>query len=208
MTQKKIIGLCGAHRTGKTTVAKAAAQQKRIPFLQTSSSEVFKKLGISPQADLSLKHRLAVQLEILEAAEAVYQASEARTAITDRTPVDMLAYTMADFTRENSTPETSQLFEKYKARCIETINRHFSTLVLVQPGIKIEHDSSKAPSTPEYIDHIAMLARGIIMDDAFNCRKVIMPKKTLSLSGRVHMLERIVELTKRGEPQFESAVDR
>ena len=46
-----MIGLVGSHRTGKTTLARAFAEDSGIPFVETSTAEVFRRLGYDPKVD-------------------------------------------------------------------------------------------------------------------------------------------------------------
>ena len=89
------IGLCGSHRTGKTTLAEAVSKKTGIPFVRTSTSEVFRRAGLDPAASLDFNKRLWIQNETLEAAKGVWEAA-GKSFITDRTPVDMMAYTLGD----------------------------------------------------------------------------------------------------------------
>src|SRR3569832_345872 len=67
-----LIGLCGAHRTGKTSLAKAYAKKHGIAFMETSVSAIFKELGLDPAASFDFKTRLDIQEVILERLDAKY----------------------------------------------------------------------------------------------------------------------------------------
>src|SRR3569832_863688 len=67
-----LIGLCGAHRTGKTSLAKAYAKKHGIAFMETSVSAIFKELGLDPAASFDFKTRLDIQEVILERLDAMY----------------------------------------------------------------------------------------------------------------------------------------
>ncbi|MFN6383158.1 MAG: AAA family ATPase, partial [Pseudanabaena sp.] len=86
------LGLCGAHRTGKTTLAIAISSDLNLPFVRTTTSQVFAQLGLDPAEPMDFQTRLFVQNHVLDAAEQVWQES-ASPFISDRTPIDMIAYT-------------------------------------------------------------------------------------------------------------------
>src|SRR3569832_662701 len=82
-----LIGLCGAHRTGKTSLAKAYAKKHGIAFMETSVSAIFKELGLDPAASFDFKTRLDIQEVILERLDAMYSmVAPVSFAIVDRTP--------------------------------------------------------------------------------------------------------------------------
>lgn len=60
-----MLGLSGAHRTGKTTLAQAFAKEQDINFLQTSATAVFKAAGLNPAGHLTIEQRIAVQEAML-----------------------------------------------------------------------------------------------------------------------------------------------
>src|SRR5258706_15719526 len=95
-----MIGLCGSNRVGKTTLAKAFAEEAGVKYVPTSASGTFERLGYSPKVDLPFAERLMIQQEILKDCNALYEKSGVRF-ITDRTPIDFLGYLLADVQREN-----------------------------------------------------------------------------------------------------------
>lgn len=61
-----IIGLLGAHRTGKTTLAKATAEASGIRFMQVQLSEAQRILGFdSSKQDYTFKERRQIQEGLL-----------------------------------------------------------------------------------------------------------------------------------------------
>ena len=93
--KKVAIGLCGSHRTGKTTLAKEVSCKTGLKFIQTSTSEVFAQNGLDPSEPMDFSTRIWIQNKVVSAAEEVWKGAGERF-ITDRTPIDMMAYTLAD----------------------------------------------------------------------------------------------------------------
>ena len=91
-----MLGLSGSHRVGKTTLAKLYAEKHGFAFVQTSVSAIFKELGLDPAQTYDFATRLTVQEEILKRLDKTFAEHAGQAAITDRTPLDFLAYTMGD----------------------------------------------------------------------------------------------------------------
>lgn len=175
-------GLLGAHRTGKTTLAKAFSAATEIPFVQTSTSEIMKQHDMDPKKDYSMVERLWIQNKILDALDQTYREAP-RTFITDRTPLDAAAYLLADVTREGSCFDHK--VEEYVQRCIAMTNEHFSTLVLVQPAIPLVDEPGKAPANPAYIEHINQIAQGLANDERVLSKYFFIPRRHTDLDARV-----------------------
>lgn len=185
-----MIGLMGAHRVGKTTLAQAFAEQTEIELVKTSASAVFKRLGADPKKDYSLDERLSIQHEILTAAEHDYRSAP-NTFIADRTPLDMLAYTLADVQRENITEEQGVRIMEYADRCIDVTNKYFNLLVLIQPGIEVQEEDGKAPGNPAYMEHINQLCRGLMLDERLDCKRVAMTRDMTDIDDRLETVDRV-----------------
>lgn len=188
-----MIGLVGSHRVGKTTLALAFAKEQSLPFVQTDTVRVFQALGRDPKADYPLDERLAIQTAILEAVEMQYrhaQITRGPLFITDRTPIDMAGYLLAEVSRTTlvDSPALAALVQSYVARCIEVSNTYFESLVLVQPGIPFAETPGKAPSCPAYMDHLNATMKGLMMDERHASRRVIVPVDCLKLEARVQAL--------------------
>lgn len=176
------IGLCGSHRTGKTTLAEAVSKKTGIPFVRTSTSEVFRRAGLDPAASLDFNKRLWIQNETLEAAKGVWEAA-GKSFITDRTPVDMMAYTLVDI--QGSTQADFNEVEDYLERCFTFTNRFFDALVIVQPGIPLVHEQGKAALNRAYIEHLNYLILGLTEDPRRTARVIRLGRETMGINDRV-----------------------
>lgn len=161
-----IIGIAGAHRTGKSTLAKAFAERHEMSFLETSVSKVFKDMGLDPSKRYDFATRMNVQERVLDVMDELYASLKLTgEAITDRTPLDMIAYTMADIGPGDITEEEGARFEAYVRRCIEVINQRFSMIVVIQPGIPLVAAEGKGFMNQAYIEHLNTIIRGLIADE-------------------------------------------
>jgi len=188
-----LIGLCGAHRTGKTSLAKAYAKKHGIAFMETSVSAIFKELGLDPAASFDFKTRLDIQEVILERLDAMYSmVAPVSFAIVDRTPIDMLGYTMAEAIGHTVGGADQARFAKYAERCFEVTNRRFSTLVLVQPGIPLIEEEGKAAINQAYIEHLNSLMLGLTVDERIKCSHFYILRALTDMDDRITALESAV----------------
>lgn len=178
----KGIGLCGSHRTGKTTLAREIAAQTGKEFIQTSTSEVFAENGLNPSDPMDFVTRIWIQDKVVSAAEAIWSKASG-PFVTDRTPLDMIAYTMADIQGKTEVDFVS--FERYLDHCFVVTDRFFSELVVIQPGIPLIHEAGKAAMNSAYIEHLNTLILGLCADERFNCPARILRREVLDLNQRV-----------------------
>lgn len=151
-----MFGIAGAHRVGKTTLAREVAQKLGIAFLETKVADVFPELGLSVRVSHDVATMFRIQNAILDKLEAGYEmaARDGEAWITDRTPLDVMMYTMADIRRDSlDTAELLGEFRKHMTRSMEITSRNFRSVLIVSPGIQMVEDQSKAPGCPAYQIH-------------------------------------------------------
>ncbi|WP_447973214.1 AAA family ATPase [Nitrospira sp. Kam-Ns4a] len=185
------LGLCGGHRVGKTTLAEALSRVGGIPFVRTGTSAVFERHGLDPAEPMPFATRLLVQHEILSAAEKAWREGSG-AFITDRTPVDMMAYTLGDI--RGDTEVRLQDLDAYLERCFRVTNELFSTLIVVQPGIPLVPDEGKAALNEAYIEHINALVLGLCHDQRLRCRTLLLEREVTTLDARVARLMSLLDL--------------
>jgi len=189
------IGLCGSHRTGKTTLAEEISQRAGIPFVRTSTSEVFGEHGLDPSEPMEIGRRLWIQHKILDAAEKAWNSSH-RQFITDRTPLDMAAYTLADI--QGSTEIDFAELEGYLDRCIRVTNEFFKLLVLVQPGIPLVYETGKAALNEGYLEHLNFLILGLCNDDRIKSAFLYLHRDVTDKEARVKKVMETLDSLRAG----------
>lgn len=202
-----MIGLCGAHRTGKTTLARVFAEKHGLAFVETSASAVFKEMGYDPAHTYDFKTRLTVQEEILRRFDVLYAGHPAAdSAITDRTPLDMLAYTLAEVDGLRLDVEDEARLRRYIDACIAVTNKRFSVLLVVQPGIEVVSAEGKASLSNGYIEHLNTLILGLTVDERIKAAHFYLPRMMLDLEDRVAAVEYALNRTrKRAEIERDGA---
>jgi hypothetical protein len=183
------VGFCGAHRTGKTELAGAVAAALGVNFIETTTSAVFASAGIAPSAVKDFGERMRIQPKVLDSAEALWRGET--IYVTDRTPIDMLAYTLADI--QGGTRADPEAVAAYAERCFKSANRHFDLLVLVQPGITIVDAPGKAAPNPAYIEHFNSLAMGLLSDERLQVPHKVLRRSITRLVDRQVAVEAFVK---------------
>lgn len=186
------IGLAGSHRTGKSTLARVLAKRSGIPFIKTTTTEVFARLGLDPAAKMDFATRLNVQRHILRAYQESWQSAHLahQPFITDRTPVDLLAYTFADI--RGDTRVNDDELELYVADCFAVTNRFFKSLILVQPGIPLIYAAGKAALNKAYIEHINTLIIGFCRDARLGVSVRVLPREMTNLETRIETISALL----------------
>lgn len=202
------IGLTGAHRTGKTTLARGLAEKLGIEFIETSASSVFKLMGLDPAKTYDFSTRLTIQENILESFEAVYAEHSAKSlCVTDRTPLDLMAYTLAEAIGETVLPEDQARLTKYMDRCIEVTNRRFCGLVVVQPGIALVQEEGKAALNNGYIEHLNAIVLGLSVDERVKVPHFYLPRSMTAIKDRVKAVEFVIgRVEKRAIDEYQSGM--
>ena len=178
----KNIGLCGSHRTGKTTLAIALAARSGKSVLKTQTSAVFAANGLDPAQVMDFKTRLWIQGHILADAQNLWE-NQSQAFIADRTPLDMLAYTLADI--QGTTEVDHVALQAYSARCFALTNQFFPQLVILPPAIPLVYEAGKAALNPAYIEHLHGVMLGLAHEEALKSQVLVMPRALLDLDMRV-----------------------
>lgn len=131
---------------------------------------------------------MEIQLEILKDAVKAYEKGGIKF-ITDRTPVDMMAYALADVQRSNVTQAEGVLLDQYLEKCIEVANQHFTAVIVVQPGIIAPDEPGKAPVNRAFMEHMNYLVKGIIISEDFEPDHFVIPRNMLKLEDRVKAVQ-------------------
>lgn len=191
------VGLAGAQRVGKTTLAQEFAKAHDLPFVQTSASQVFSRMGFDPKAEYPFETRLLIQEMLLGVFESQYKKAWEKSPffITDRTPIDLASYLLADVQRSTlvGNRNVADAVQDYVTRCLRVASSRFSLIVLIQPGIPVVESEGKAPGCPAFMDHMNALQMGLLCDERGLFRKFQMPRATLSIEDRLASLNAAVD---------------
>lgn len=201
------IGLTGAHRTGKTTLAREFAKNTGVPFVETNASEIFAKMGMNPSfVGYSVAQRLDIQERILAEFTDKWKNAIANGNgfITDRTPLDMVAYTLAYIgSGEELSSSLENRLENYIQSCFDVVNYMFDFVVVVLPGIKVVHEEGKASVSNACIEHIATLIMGLVVSERIAIPNFYIPRGETDLNDRVEILRSAMKKSRKYQKGFQ-----
>jgi hypothetical protein len=182
-----VLGLIGAHRTGKSTLARALSEHLDYELVLTNAAQVFKNLAASPRIEHGVDEHLMIHEKLLEQLSKDYlSAQSGKPFVADRSPLDVVMYLIGDIHRGITfTPAQQNRFDRIVRRAQDLCRFHFSALIRVQPGIPIIDDPTKAPPNKAYIEHLNLVAWGLINDPDLPCVAMSLPRDVVELSARV-----------------------
>lgn len=169
-----LIGFCGAHRTGKTTLAKQFAKANGFVYVDASVSKCLSDAGLDSSSIQTLDIHEFVLAQNLVLNHIVTLAEELapdpkRTYVMDRTPIDALIYYRAYFSGkffyEAQTACSEQFnlaFQDYVNRAHDACRRFYTAIFGVQPGIEVKAEHGKALATDAFIEQLNALVVGEI----------------------------------------------
>lgn len=185
------LGLAGAHRTGKTTLARAFAERTDCNFVTISMTEILASEGLEPKDIKDPDTRLRVQRKAVERCDRVFGAQRS-DFISDRTPLDVAAYTMADAVQGfYTTPAQQAEVVRMMYQCIDITNTYFNGIVFVRPTPEISYveEPGKPLSDIAYQKHHDMLVLAHLSEEVNNIPFWIM--RAVDLEKRVEALENV-----------------
>lgn len=187
------LGLCGAHRTGKTSLATALSFALDMPFIPLNTTDIFLKCQLNPSKPMEFRTRMDIQQQILDQAVDTWFEID-QPFISDRTPIDMFAYTIAEVQGDTLNARMESELEDYKLRCQQATEKYFGGVVLVPPAIPIIDAIGKASSSRGYIDHIHLLCLGLL--HSYHITSYVIDEDVTNIEARVADVKRFWEQNK------------
>ena len=187
-----IIGLLGAHRTGKTTLAKAVASVSGIRYMEVKLSAAQRILGFdSSNQNYTFKERRAIQSGLLEYMGLLLEATAQGDVIYDRTPLDLIGYTISLANANVLDEDDEAWLEKFISDCHLLTSHYFDVVHLIQPGIPLIKDNDTSAVTQQgYINHLNYIYRGVVMEMNYRTKAYILPIWITDINQRVNHILR------------------
>ena len=197
-----VIGLMGAHRTGKSTLHDVLTQdinnqyankftsipvsisswQREIAF--NSSNQAYDwetRKNIQGYLLSRFEQTLAQGVTMIHPAMVNHQLVN-NIQITERTPLDLIGYLLLN-TPENPTQEDLEWIDSYKAECIGLTNAFYEKVFLLQPGILyVECDTS---AKEDSIDKLNAFYLHTLLDPRLIIDRHIIDSNMTNLNDRV-----------------------
>ena len=190
------IGFSGAHRTGKTTLAKLMSDKNEMPFVQSSMSALANEMGIKIGLDMPFEQRREFQERALVMFEDSYRKYEGVMFFTDRTPIDLIGYVMTAWHPNYVTPELTEWAYDYTSRCIDATNRWFFNLFIVPPAdIPYEDAQQKGENIDFYRESLHATMVGVSFDDKIRSTVALLERSMTDLTARANYCASLVGST-------------
>lgn len=183
------ISLSGSHRAGKTTLAKSFCEKHEWTFLETSASAIFKEMGYDPSVTYDFDTRMDIQEEILVRFDKFYAERSCQTGVTDRSPIDLIAYALADVQGDTLSGTQEGRLQRYVDACFAVLNKRFSMVLIVQPGIPLVRAEGKAAMSKGYMEHLNTLCMGLAVDERMKVPHFYIPRYMTNPAERMAALE-------------------
>lgn len=178
-----MLGLLGAHRTGKTTLAKRLAEECGLLHVESPGSETYKLLGLDPAKTYPPEIQLRIQWAILDEMSKRYEKAGC-AFIADRTPLDAAAYMLGAVSRQ-SDEEFDIAVMAYIDDCYQVYNTWFHHCVYVPPAIPYKEECGKPGYNLSYQEKIGSLILGLAASEDCQPTLMILSKSTMSLEDRL-----------------------
>lgn len=190
----KLIGFCGAHRVGKTTLAMHVANASNIMFIKTSVSilNIWKDFNIKPDNYFTFAERIELQYYILDYFEEIIQKYE--YGVFDRTPMDLIGYLLA-----NIDSTCSGLFNQrtkiFIDKCVK-LTEKFDKIFFVYPKLDYIPEENKSNKTFISEPYIRSVSNNILSECIRNLDKnkfVIVPEQCIKIKDRTNFVLQHIE---------------
>jgi nicotinamide riboside kinase len=152
-------GFAGAHRTGKTTLAKLVAEDLKMTFHDASVSKIMREAGINAVGNVPLEARVEAQEFLLRRYLKDLQWAP-RPLVTDRTPLDMIGYMLGEITMHNTDAKLGARIQNYVEECLGATLVHFDTIIVVRPLTTYVEDPDKPPMNRAYQTLVQFIVEG------------------------------------------------
>lgn len=181
------IGLCGAHRTGKSTLAATVAERTGLFFNDQGVVNTVKKTGFNMATDSRITPGLPLQSQIMDG---LLERLVGDDFVSDRTPIDAAAYLLADATAGAGDAATHEEVLQYMDKAVRETFRRFDLLVLIPPALSVEAHPDKPPVNAAYQMHHHLLCRSMLLErEEWLATAVELPVDVLDLTERAIFVE-------------------
>lgn len=196
------IGFVGSHRVGKTSTAEQLSKTLQehynvnLPFLKTEVSKSFSWVGVNPSDHVSFGERIVIQKEIFSKMEKFFLQTTGGF-ITDRTPLDLMGYLLANIDSTTSSVFDEQV-HNLKQNIHELTERVFDVLVYVPVSFPFIEEGSKVGKVYASYAYREAISRILYYDVSnFETKRKLVIKIPQSMNSFYERIDYIIEkLTK------------
>lgn len=186
------LGLCGASRSGKSTLARAWSETHGVNYVTLSTVEVLKSIGFDCKEIVTVDDRITAQKAMVKRAYDVFTSANRTNFVSDRTPLDIAAYMLADIPMAAElTDRQHRMIGEIVEDCFDITNQCFRGLLLLPPVLPYVEEEGKPRENPSYSWHFHYLIHGLAASSA--CKRPFwsLAFKVIDLGQRVNALTKI-----------------
>lgn len=188
-----MLGLVGAHRTGKTTLAEAYAKKSGATLVKMNIGTLQKELGYdSSNQSYDFDTRMIIQEHLLQRFDEIYSSIKGLNAVCDRTPLDLIGYAMLAVDENLSETQSARLTQ-YVTDCVNLANERFTSLVLLQPGVPLTSSETSAKSVVALMEKLNLIYLGAFSDERLIIPHFYIPRAMTDLEMRAKACERAIK---------------
>lgn len=196
-----MLGLLGSHRVGKSTLAKAFSESSGALNVKMDVGALQKELDYdSSNQSYDFDTRMEIQEHLLKRFGEIYASFKGMAAVCDRTPLDLIGYTMLAV-NDALTDAQSERLMRYVDDCINMTNEHFTALVLLQPGVPLKDAETSAKSCPALMEKLNLIYLGVITDERTVVPHFYIPRSMVSLNQRLRACELALKRAMEKKPK-------
>jgi len=144
-------------------------------------------MGIDLTKPLLFAKRLEFQERLLDAYEKLY-ASYDCLFFSDRTPLDLAAYLIADVPNDLTDAVIINRVNQYVERCMAVTEMYFCLVTLVQPGINYVEEPGKPLPNSAYQEAINTIILGLLYDDRLEVNFDVLPRRVTDHNDRIRWI--------------------
>lgn len=195
-------GISGAHKSGKTTLAKAVADKWGLKYIDVNLSSVNRAFGASPNEIIPFARRLEIQRNMVSHCINLFSEAE-ENYISDRTFIDVAAYTLSYMPHVVSDIE-SETVKLIVDQCYRAQVAFFDKTIIIGNSFDIAphpDNSGKGAFSWSWNFQLQTLMRGLVLNANMKCPVSFIPDSHNTVSQRMSKMEVLI-----GETQRESGI--
>lgn len=186
-------GISGAHKSGKTTLAKALAAKWNMTYVDVRLSDVNRAFGVSPNEIIPFARRLEVQQNIVAHCINLFSDAE-ENYIADRTFLDVAAYTLSYMPHVVSDIE-SETVKMIVDQCYRAQAAFFDKTVIVGNSFETApepENAGKAAFSWAWNFQLQTLIRGLVLNSGMKCPVSFISDTHSTVDQRIQKMEVII----------------
>lgn len=197
-------GISGAHKSGKTTLAKHVAAKWNMKYIDMRLSDVLRAFGATPNEIIPFAERLHIQQNMVKHCINILDDAE-ENYITDRTFIDVAAYTLSYMPHAISDIE-SETVKLIVSQCYHAQSAFFDKLIVVGNSFEPPKEPTaheKAAFSWAWNFQLQSIIKGVVLNSQMKCPTNFIPDSLSSMAARSDKMDQIIgEAQRDATPTF------